>query len=436
MKTYSLSFNTKRQTWIAQVKQQDGSWRSKFLPKLFTKYQQLEAERWLINFLANNNWHARVAPSNLAACSIKLIADKWLELKDKDPHVAPNTFNGLKLALKNWILDSNLDHYSIQDLDIETQLTSNEIIAWIKSLKGKEATKLQQIYALKTLLNDAIINEWVSNNLANPMDKPAVKQLVSKLHGSKSEDKVITFLTSSHIKQLLSTKTSKIADMRRIRYLLAITTGARISELHALTFADVNHSQRTLRIERQIVKQGVAPILNYKELIKNCTKETIQAQPNAICKPPKKNSKRELPLHQLAVEALGYWQGKGWKQFVGREPRATDPIFPRSKISLKENQIAGAFLSGSHQAEQFREDLERVDVPTTSQGEELTFHALRHSFSHLLELAGAEDAKISVLLGHGAKSVLRTHYLGAQTEAYRALIDALDIGTSIALNGS
>ena len=428
MKTYSISYNKKRATWIAQIKQLDGSWKTKFLPKSFQQHQQLDAERWLINFISNYHTIQNEPTSdnsNLAPCSIFFLHQKWLYLKESDLSIAPNTLTGMKLALKNWILNSNFPHFPIQDIDI-TALSTQDLLSWCKSLQGSPATKLQQIYVLKTFLHDAIVNEWVKD-IPNPADKPAIKQYISKLHAERTSDKVITHLSAEQVKHFLTVKTKKIADMRKVRYLLAITSGLRISELHGLVFADVDFTKKTLQIQRQVMKPGIAPAVNYKDTVRNTTIS------NAIVKAPKKGSRRELPLHNLTVAALEYWYSKGWELFTGRKPQLIDPIFPRSKTSLKKNQIAGSFLAGTHQAEQFQEDLLRADLPTSYKGEELTFHSLRHTFSHLLELAGAEDSKIQVLLGHGAKSVLRTSYLGAQVEAYRNLINSLNIGTVLEL---
>lgn len=434
MDNWTLTYIEGR-AWKAQVRKPDGSgWTSKWIPTHFTKNQPLEAERWLISWYEiwqKSLGRARVVNRlvELKDLTLSYMAPKWLELRFQHRGTALNTYQGFQNSLKNWILDNPkrgktgellFPHTSIENLNLETDFTIPVLREWIYSLQGEEKSKIQHIRTLKVFFNDCIKQEWVDSEMLNPFDKPAIKEILVEMAKSSREEHITTHLTVEQAQTLLTGFHARLTDYRRMRYLVALTTGLRDHEIQGLIWADIDATHHTLSCTRQLVHGGPKPFQQYEKLP---NKEAIKTCSNALTKNPKKNSKREFPLHPLLKAALPVWK-KAWKAYAGRSPMADDPIFPRENRSLNNGAVAGDFCV-SDSPELLRLDLERLDLPTTFKGIDLVFHSLRHTFSTILEATGLDDAKIGVLLGHGSRSTARSNYIGQNLELYRGLIAGL-----------
>lgn len=441
MSNYSIKFNETRKVWIAKFRKLDGTWGTKFLPKTFLRAAALDAERWLISWLAEyqKSGVAEVLPTTVKGNTIAFLAPKWLKHRYEDQDTAPNTYNGFKSAINNWVLDNpKFTHHSIQNLDIETELTVGELRTWILSLKGMNSTKIDKINCIKSFFNDCIGMEWLNPDMANPIDKPAIKKLYKSLQKTRTEDAVIAHLSQEHVATLLTGHHQFLSDYRRLRYLIAITAGLRDHEVQGLTWSDINWTDRTINVNKQLAKIGHAPLLHYKDLQDGMTKDAIMQLPNAIAAKPKSfKSKRIVPLHPLTAAATKWWFEKGWKLYTGQAPSKDSPVFPRGK-----GKNAGRLDIGnpgdfcfSESASLVRSDLLRLDLPATYEGENIDFHALRHTFSHLLESIGADDAQVGVLLGHSGKSVARNNYLAKNMNLFRSLVEKLPIPNTLKLQG-
>lgn len=434
---YSASFHPVRKVWIAQVKAKDGTWSTKFIPREYGRTDAAGAERWLISWISSGG-EQKKKPLVLVPRSILFFAQKWLNYRDQDKFTSPNTFNGFKLSMNNWILDNErFEHHSIQDLDVLSELSVREILEWIHSLTGANSSKLQHIGTLRTFFNDLIMLEWDKEiaEMSNPLEKPAVKKLVRALEKERRETNIITWLNPTQLETLFTEEHQFISDGRRTLYATMALTGLRLEEAQGLTWEDVDLIQAVVHVERQLIKAGCAPILSYPELRAKKSKSQIAALPNAVGKPPKRNSKRDIPLHPLLVKLLSHWRHSGWKDSVGRSPDPQDPVFPRSSRSLKPGETAGHFRIALQSAELFQKDLERLGIPVIfgRTDKKLVIHSLRHTFSHLCELAGAEDKKIEVLLGHGGGSTLRKNYLNPQLEVQRKIILQMPVPNRVQL---
>ena len=122
----------------------------------------------------------------------------------------------------------------------------------------------------------------------------------------------------------------------------------------------------------------------------------IDGNGHPMFKDPKKKSHRIMPLHPSAASALSWWKAKGWKEYVGREPRQSDPLFPTPKGDY----------SVSRWADFLRTDLAVAKLPTLFDGKHnITFHATRRTFMTLLEGEGVSRDLISALAGHSGKTL-------------------------------
>jgi integrase/predicted DNA-binding transcriptional regulator AlpA len=434
-KTYSLSFNQKREVWIAQVRKAEGGWQTKYLPKAIGEHQQLEAEAYLFNwlpaYLKTGETKQAETPKNR---TIRFLASRWLTYRNNDGTTSPNTLRGFAQSLSTWILTNpKFPHTSIQDLDIPTQLNVQVLSSWIDSLGQSPSSKLSQISCLRSLLNDCIALGWVDAEMMNPLSKPAIVAKERSLKSQKESKRVNAYLTLPQIEQLLSFQNSYMTDYKRMRYLLALTTGLRDSEIQALQWKDLDLTAGTIRVNKQLFKRGCLPILDYFEARKTRKAEEIALLPNAVSKEPKEDSKRILPLPSLTIQALVHWKRVGWQPYTKLSPTEESPVFPRSATSLKPGEKPGHFCY-TDAAEGLQTDLGRAGIPTTftdAMGGEapITFHSLRHSYSHLLDSVGADDVLIGLLLGHKGKSVGRQVYIPANIEKWREVVDKLPLSS-------
>lgn len=439
---YTISFNETRQVWIASYRNGMGEWKTKWLSKTFKRQDRLDAERDFIGWYNENVLGEKPKTSGSpAGKTLALLAPKWLENREENPGTSPNTYNSFALSMRNWILDNpSFPHHSIQDLDIETELTVPELRKWILSLRGAAASKMVHIGNLKSCFHTCIAMNWLDENMVNPLDKPALQELIRDLINQKSEGRPYTYFSPEHIAAFFTGQHEYFADSRKVKYVLVLTEGLRDAEVQGLTWRDVDFANLLLSVTKQLEQAGHTPLLDWRKLVaEGKSKKQIRELTNAVSRKPKTiSSVRTLPLHDLTAAVLAWWFKTGWKRLTGFSPGKDDPVFPRSNRSLKRGQKAGSFCYADS-AEQVRDDCDRLEVSpifTDKEGEEhnLDFHALRHTFAHLLEEAGVSDEHIGVLMGHSSKTVARANYLGKNLPLFRGFIQKLAVPERVVLS--
>lgn len=428
MSSYSYSWNERQSVFIARYKKVNGGgWGTKQIPKRFARTQEVDAEHWLIDWYNSyiktfgiNSKDHQVDPTKKTLLTLN---QRWLNYREKDPGTKLNTYTGFKNIVKNWILDSNINHYSIQNHDLEKDFSPEECIKWITSLTGARTSITQYVIAIRAFFNDSIALGWIDNNMANPFDNIVVRRHVKKIRDQHDNDKIITYLPVEDFHYMMGSHTPKIYDYRKIRYLVAIGTGMRDHEIQGLTIRDLYLSGTVeskkipfIDVNKQLDKRGIKPFKKYEDLVAGgMSKDEIKTCSNALMSNPKRNSKRLIPLHPLLIKVLDYWIKTGWKLYVGRSPEMDDPVFPVGKIPANRFSSAGSFAH-SDSPELLRKDLERCGLSTTCKNKPLVFHSLRHSFSTYLSNAGIEESRISILLGHVETTTAAKHYVSKQVE--------------------
>jgi site-specific recombinase XerD len=181
----------------------------------------------------------------------------------------------------------------------------------------------------------------------------------------------------------------EVPEHRRVRYLLALTSGMRDGELSGLTWADVDLDAKPPRCEisKALALRGDEGFATLGD-----TKTD--------------NSKRTLPLHALAVRALRAWKAKGWAEFAGHKPTATDSIFASPEGTPWRPQSARLI----------REDLKAAKQYTKVGQTNIDFHACRRSFMTWLVEAEVPSDIIDMLVGHAGKSTRARHYTAHDIE--------------------
>lgn len=428
--SYSLNYNQKRKVWIAQVRKVAGGWLTKYLPKTIQEHDEVGAEAYLQSWLPSYLQTGETKHQVRAERTLLLLAPLWLAFRDRDGRTSPNTLRGFRTSLRTWILDSSFQHQSIQDVPV-SQLSVSLLLKWIDSLTQSPSSKLSQISCLRSLLNDSIALEWIDREMDNPLNKPAIQQREKQLKAQLEEARVNTYLTLPQLQLLLTHPNTYLNDYKRMRYLLAATTGLRDSELQGLQWKDLDLSLGTIRVNKQLYKRGSGVGLDYFSAREELSASQLEAGKEAVVKSPKKGSKRILPLPSLTLEALRYWKKVSWQLYTKLLPTEESPVFPRSYVSLRPGEKAGQFCS-SDSSSTFQKDLERCNLPVDFEDAmggkgKLTFHSLRHTFSHLLDSVGADGELIGVLLGHSSKTVARTIYIPANIEKWREVVDRIGL---------
>jgi integrase len=421
---WTMAWNEKAAQFIARYRRfpapqfgsDDSAWGTKRVPKRIRHHQQLDAERFMIS------WHAshmgtgglNTATSDVvpAMKTLRLLGPRWLHYRYEDRGTKINTYKGYKQSLYNWILDNDrFDHARIEMLDMEHHFTSEVCLGWMNSLKGEDSSVLVHTLALSTLFNDCTALCWLDPDLANPFERPIIKKRIAQLFETAKQERVVTYLSVEQVVALLTFPTRKVIDFRRVRYLLTLATGLRDHEVQGLIWTDFHFEDVIpyVYVDRQLDKIGTTRLLWVKDLMDaGETKDDILARPNALVSPPKRNSRRPIPLLPIVVLVLKWWRSVGWKQYVGVAPRKDDPVFPSGKANRHRPAGQFAFVESP---ELLRQDLERVGQKSTFGDIDNDFHGLRRTFSTLLNENGVSEADVGVLLGHGAKSTARGSYI-------------------------
>lgn len=424
---FTLHWNEKAEQFFAKYRlfpppefgSDQPEWGTKRVPKGFRRHQRLDAERWMIGWYTGYVGSGGVNVSNpkvvAAKKTLRLLGPRWLDYRYDDRGTKINTYKGLKESLHNWIFDNErFDHLSIERLEMERDFAAEVCLRWIDSIKGADSSVLNHATSLSTIFDDCIALGWLDPDLQNPMKRPIVLKRLAKLRETAKQEKIITHLTALQAEALLTMPTRKVIDFRRVRYLLVLATGLRDHEVQGLIWSDLHLDDALpyVFVDRQLDKIGCQPFLYADKLAREGKeKDDILAMPNALVSPPKKNSRRAIPLLPIAVAVLRWWRSTGWKLYVGFAPKKDDPVFPSGNANRHSPPGQFAFVESP---ELLRKDLERVGEPTTFDGVEHTFHGLRRTFATLLNENGVSELEVGDLLGHGAKSVARGHYIAPE----------------------
>lgn len=209
------------------------------------------------------------------------------------------------------------------------------------------------------------------------------------------------FLSEDEATRLIDACTKRLAHWRDM-VIVALRTGMRIGELRGLKWSDIDFEKRVLVVRR--TDPGRADMA-----------------PNA----PKGKRPRTIPLTGDAIEALesargGYYNGA---ETVARRARAGAKVqrTPWVWQSIELSTI-GRTRSGSSCTHSMQELVKRAGIEAVD-GDECTWHTLRHTFASWLVMRGVSLAVVQELLGH--RSV-------RQTERYAHLAPGFAQHTAIA----
>jgi integrase len=410
--------------WVLQYRTAPGNWSETRVPREHRTERAAEqyARAWLHEYTKQVAERPSVNKIADERPTIRDLAEKWLELRDKDPKLSAATRTQNASNMRRHVLA----YPKIADAPI-ADLGSGALREWLREVRDHGRLKLRTttkdddrpgrggqwvktgeplapyttrnvVNTLSAFFNDAMAEQWVDLP-ANPMHHPGVRK---EIPDAETRAGTVIYLSRPAVEKLLAAMTTP--EHRRLRYLLAATSGLRDGEIAGLRFEDVDFDAASVNVNKSLAEKGVE---GWATLSKVKTKE----------------SKRLLPLHPLASRALRAWRAAGWARLVGRQPNASDPVFPNDKG--ESHRPASADL--------LRADLAAAQLPTLFQSKHpFDFHSLRRSFYTWLRAAGVESDTVKMLMGHSGGSVGERHYGAKELQRMRAAVETIVLDLSTA----
>lgn len=335
------------------------------------------------------------------------VADKveaWLALRQRavdGGRLAPSTLAGNREQMALWVVP-RLGHLPLD------ALTVAHLRAWVRDIADACApTTVRNIAStLRVYLDDCMAEGWCTL-ATNPARNPAFERELPD--AETRAGRPLTFpLATAHA---LLTRPG-IPPLRRVRYLLAFTTGLRAGELQGLDWA-------ALALEAPV------PHLTVRRALRSYGKGgKVEIGPTKT-----KASKRVVPLHPCAVPVLLWWQREGWAQQVRRAPRPADPVLPT--IRPREG---GGLWTRPVVSDYLRSDLAALGLPTRDGDHALQFRHTRNSFLTWLAAAGVPLEIRQRLAGHRPDTVTEHHYTAIVLQPLQAEVAKLPMPEKINLD--
>lgn len=195
-----------------------------------------------------------------------------------------------------------------------------------------------------------------------------------------------------------------------LRWLLAITTGARQSEILSLTW------KRFAYLES---KNGQAPRVVFSHQLQRVDvggKKKSWAIVEQVKTP---SSHRIVPLDPRVVEVLLYYRDTIQKQW--RDSPDWDPVPGIEDLVFTLDK--GRPITATRDNKRYRDLLHRHGLPYVRQ------HTLRHFAASQMVANGTPIEHVAAMLGHGSTSITRAVYLHQEVEALvepvRGLVDSM-----------
>jgi integrase len=360
--------------WVLQYRTAPGKWPEARVPR--EHHTERQAERWALAYLAEYRKKvvgARPEPlePDEQGPTIRGLLDKWLELVDKNPKVSPGTRKQHHTSMNAHVLP----YPEVADEPI-ADLGPGVLRAWVRKVRddGKVTPKWQTDedgrktrttvrggklapYTCRNVVNtltaffaDTMAEEWAELP-ANPMKHEAVRREIPDGVTLAGKHRII-HMTRPVAEKLLTA--DGVPEWRRVRTLLALTSGASEGELSAIQWDDLDIGEQTkipiVKITKALAKVGDE---GWATLRKTKTENRV----------------RVLPLHSLATRALRAWHATGWAKHAGRAPKPTDPVFANDEGEAWRPSMAPML----------RADLRRAGLPDAYEGHPYTAHATRRS---------------------------------------------------------
>jgi integrase len=294
---------------------------------------------------------------------------EWLEMKEKMKRKGagykPNTYLSTVYRMDAYFVPA-LGHLPL------SKITPRHIQKLINQFldDGLHPNTVNHYYAtLHTCLESAVKQGKINFNPCNRVELP--KKVKSK-NNFLSQEEALQLLDAVRNHQLFS-----------VLIPLALATEARLSELLALTWTDINLEQGLVSINKTLTK----------------TKDAHGKLTLLTVTPKSDSGKRDILLPDFAIQALRSHQSSQRKQLLaGGRKNHLNLVFLQFSARRVRDHFAPDNVS-----ETFNQFAKRL-------GFAITFHDLRHTGATLLLESGVDAKTVSERLGHSDVTVTMNIY--------------------------
>lgn len=235
-------------------------------------------------------------------------------------------------------------------------------------------------------------NELIIKDFSKLVTAPKIKKRTF-------ENKKIKFLTEEEEKIFIE----EIEGERlELLYILALSTGARQSELLALTWNDINFNKNYIRINK---------IAKYQQII---TKEKRSKYQAIIQTPKTEKSIRIVPFPESIKNKI-YSYKKEQEEILGNI----------NKNNLIFCNIEGKYINGNNVYMNFKRILKRINKEKNILPN-ITFHDLRHTYATRLFEKGVNPKIVQEILGHSNISITLNTYTHISEEIKKEVSEKIN----------
>lgn len=305
----------------------------------------------------------------------------WLwEYRIQD--LKPKTFEMYESIYRNYIKDSEIGDIKLKDLrTVHLQKYYNNL----RINRGKPASLIRKLNTrLKTCLGYAEKQEYIDKNYCKLVTLPRC-----------TRTRHVEILSAENQKKFI--KAIKGHKLEMI-FLVALSTGARLGELLALKWSDIDFETGVMTIKRTLSRARNP----YTGLF-----ETLEQSPKT------ENGVRSIPIPSAIVSRLKVYRETQANQkllmgelYIDRDYVFTDEI--------------GKPLDDKRPGRNLKSILNSIGVPP------IKFHALRHTYATRLFEAKVQPKTVQVLMGHTDIKITMNIYTHVMNEAKVEAVESLN----------
>ncbi len=226
-----------------------------------------------------------------------------------------------------------------------------------------------------------------TNNICQDITASVELPVAPKKRRFKSDSQTVEVWTDDELRALLAA-----LDGHRLRFLviMALNTGARISELLALNYSDIRDGY--VYINKQLTNVHVDGFSGPR-----------------LSGTKTESSSRVIPLNDAVLEALKIHRASHLVE-MGREGYKTDRVFTTKTGRYYDRRSVNHALLRFYKSH---------GLPRH------TFHSFRHTFGTNLSRAGVPIEETAALMGHSSIEITAKYYIEISADRKRSAVDRL-----------
>lgn len=320
---------------------------------------------------AEDKYKAYMEQLKLQEEEAKLVPDLNKPLYQVIDHWIEVFFNNCDLAESTKELYVNNYKIHFRDTELASRRLADVTALMIQEFYNKSDLKNSNLKAIHKLLirfyNYCELNA-ICGNIVRPVKVPK-KDTADKLHGVHEID----VWDDADLKKVI-----KALSGTTLRFLvvLAVNSGARISELLALTYNDIDGNKLTINKQTTEIAYGGRSGVRLSDTKTACSNRVLYLSDEVV-----KEFEKHRMIHKMEMVKCGY---------------RTDIIFSTN---------TGNYHFKSEVTRSLKRLYKRIGVP------QHTFHSFRHTFGTNLSRAGVPIERTSKLMGHSGVDVTSQYYI-------------------------